>query len=323
MVKKCNNTLKIDYKKCIVEERLLQIVNLENVNEADLVDVWAIDIEPRESRKVIDLIRCHTQDQDPINLQHIKRIKKSHDNKTLITVVASKELISDLSELECLLKKEEINYKSVIEDVKVPRIGPSTKELITEWSTKYWPINWNGNPNDQILTSYEFDMDLIKDLLGRITAKASSEQLTGNRFPIVSAFVDPKDKANVLFATDKRCNPSYNMLDHSIMRGIRKVAERQKANAFNKTFTGTTYLCVDYDVYTTHEPCSMCAMALIHSRVKRCIFIKDMPETGSLKVGSGDGYCIHSNKALNSKYEVFQWIGSEYDVPKLSKSTCT
>lgn len=36
MVKKALNPLRIDYKKCIVEERLLQIRNKDNLHEPDL-----------------------------------------------------------------------------------------------------------------------------------------------------------------------------------------------------------------------------------------------------------------------------------------------
>lgn len=60
------------------------------------------------------------------------------------------------------------------------------------------------------------------------------------------------------------------------------------------------YLCTGYYVYSTHEPCVMCAMALIHSRVKRVFY------GVSTKNGGLETLCkIHTVKDLNHHYEVF------------------
>lgn len=60
------------------------------------------------------------------------------------------------------------------------------------------------------------------------------------------------------------------------------------------------YLCTGYDVYTVKEPCVMCSMALIHSRVKR-VFYRIPSENGAL----GSLCKIHTVKELNHHYEVF------------------
>ncbi|KAL3288834.1 hypothetical protein HHI36_003281 [Cryptolaemus montrouzieri] len=60
------------------------------------------------------------------------------------------------------------------------------------------------------------------------------------------------------------------------------------------------YLCTNYHVYSTREPCVMCAMALVHSRCKR-IFYNEFSANGAL----GTLCKIHTVKHLNHHYEVF------------------
>uniref|UniRef100_A0A8W7PHM9 CMP/dCMP-type deaminase domain-containing protein n=1 Tax=Anopheles coluzzii TaxID=1518534 RepID=A0A8W7PHM9_ANOCL len=64
------------------------------------------------------------------------------------------------------------------------------------------------------------------------------------------------------------------------------------------------YLCTGYDVYLTHEPCIMCAMALVHSRVRRVFFHRPTPGRGAL----GTLVKLHAVKELNHHYEVFRIV---------------
>ncbi|AQZ11605.1 TAD3 (YLR316C) [Zygosaccharomyces parabailii] len=330
MVKKSLNPVKIDYKKCIVENRLLQIRNDKIVDLADPLKVWTLEINAKDSKKVVDFIRRTMQPNDPVPLMHIKRIKKADiQKKTLRVVLCSVEMIREKQCVISLLKQlgPNFQYNNLNDTHFVPRQAAPTKELVLEWSDKYWPLSWYGNPNDQILNDYTFDMNAIKLLLEQIAIKATEELNSGNCYPIVSLFVDPKDIENPIIAVDRRTNTDFTILEHSIMSGIKAVAEKESKRREQvakrvKKDTGSVYLCSDFDVYTTHEPCSMCSMALIHSRIKRCIFVQPMPKTGCLKTESGNNYCMHNNRNLNSKYEVFQWIGSEYPVPQIPEDTC-
>ncbi|KAF2464627.1 cytidine deaminase-like protein, partial [Lindgomyces ingoldianus] len=88
------------------------------------------------------------------------------------------------------------------------------------------------------------------------------------------------------------------------------------------------YLCLDLDIYTTHEPCVMCSMAILHSRFRRCVFRRRMPLTGGMTAdgakpagdenikggtnGAGLGHGIFWRPSeLNWKFLAWEWENAD------------
>ncbi|KAG2432908.1 hypothetical protein HXX76_008638 [Chlamydomonas incerta] len=62
------------------------------------------------------------------------------------------------------------------------------------------------------------------------------------------------------------------------------------------------YMCTGYDMFVVREPCIMCAMGLVHSRVQRVIYCQPDPQHGAL----GSRQRLHACRSLNHTYEVFR-----------------
>jgi tRNA-specific adenosine deaminase 3 len=76
-----------------------------------------------------------------------------------------------------------------------------------------------------------------------------------------------------------------------------------------------TYLCSGLDVYLTHEPCVCCAMAMIHSRFRACVFGKRMPRTGGLCAETTDcglGYGLFWRRELNWRVMAFEYTNRDH-----------
>lgn len=58
---------------------------------------------------------------------------------------------------------------------------------------------------------------------------------------------------------------------HAEMIALREAAAHQK-----------NYRLVDADLYVTLEPCSMCAGAIVHSRIRRVVYAATEPKAGAL-----------------------------------------
>ncbi|XP_045822578.1 tRNA-specific adenosine deaminase TAD3-like isoform X2 [Trifolium pratense] len=85
-----------------------------------------------------------------------------------------------------------------------------------------------------------------------------------------------------------------------------QVEDNDKLNPHSQTesnlLSARPYLCTGYDIYLVWEPCTMCAMALVHQRIRRIFYAFPNPKTGAL----GSVYRLQGEKSLNHHYAVFR-----------------
>ncbi|KAL3747268.1 hypothetical protein ACJRO7_016103 [Eucalyptus globulus] len=80
--------------------------------------------------------------------------------------------------------------------------------------------------------------------------------------------------------------------------------EKNDAAHGNGDLSIRPYLCTGNDIYLVWEPCTMCAMALVHQRIKRVFYAFPNLSAGAL----GSVHRLQEEKSLNHHYAVFRVV---------------
>lgn len=253
-----------------------------------VIRVWYVKIEPKQTKLLLDDIRKKIP-EDPTDLSHLRRVWSSTEGNNppeYLKVMVCSEFCLSRNEVESFLGLE-------VGESLAARYPSYSQEEAVKASEKGWPVMWRGHrPHDTGELSDE-EHDLLEKWASRLTTHLTEPEGTGcSSFTII---VDSKTEELIAQAED---HTQEHPLAHSIMNAITLAAES------NKRRPGS-YLLYNADVYTTAEPCAMCGMALVHSRIGRLVFVSPRPQ-GSLRKESELGYALQ-DAGLNHKYRVWRY----------------
>lgn len=125
-------------------------------------------------------------------------------------------------------------------------------------------------------------------------------------WPNTDAFIPPTPGLRTQ-STDSR-NSQSHPLRHATLNTIASIADLRTRPPFSQmqpTRNGADYLLTSLSLFVTHEPCVMCCMALLHSRVREVFYVYKSENGGGFESGFG----VHGRRDLNHRFDVWKWVG--------------
>jgi len=143
-------------------------------------------------------------------------------------------------------------------------------------------------------------------MIQRVERLASEARSKNGELPIASLVASSVLGPPLAEAVDERISTG-NLLCHSVSRVIDAVAAIDRVNGRVIPGQAPPYLLSGLSLFTTHEPCLMCSMSLLHSRIAVVYYVRQSLHAGGL----GSVYKVHEDKGLNHKFEAWQWLGEQ------------
>lgn len=299
--------------EAVLHDRYYQPIHLD--------DMYVCPIKDKtETNKILRYL-CQYYPFD--NYSHVKRVNSQGSNGLKI-IICDKDA-HDLEQVKSQLEKIGSGLGSVTV-MKIPTSVPLTRQQYED-CLQYWPVNFHENKSiTKLLSGDLFGKDALTVIFSHMATaiEIARKGKACNQIPVGAVIVDPS--TNTVIAKSYDLRKGDHPLHHATMVCIDMVAKSQGGGMWSfeddrglfysrndkhldetiQEDNSLPYLCTGYHLYITQEPCVMCAMALVHSRITR-VYYGDNSAEGAL----GTKYKIHVQEGLNHHYEVFRGVMKE------------
>ncbi|KAG6841972.1 hypothetical protein C0991_004463 [Blastosporella zonata] len=304
----------------------------EELDSIRTVEAWVVDIP--DPRHITNMLKWLKQaGLETPDLGHLKRIRKINDTATLLLATLVVSPTSPYPPTELDLPPP---YTLLVPSA--PALTPTSLKLKSSlWPTIFTPPR-KGEAEDWTRDQAHWAWKAMKTVVA-----AAREARRQGELPIAAHVAVPYEKnaatlpsSSLAFTAWDHRQSSAHPLRHAVINVIRKMADYQASASTRslspspfkslaptppvveeeeegcglglglggeETRNGSNYLLTSLTVFTTHEPCIMCSMALIHSRVKEVVYLHPMPRTG----GCGGAACLPTLKGVNHRFGICQW----------------
>jgi tRNA-specific adenosine deaminase 3 len=203
--------------------------------------------------------------------RHIQRVRRSDaDSNDIILSYSADDAAAIVQQLM------DLEIRADVVEVPLPLWCPFSEAQRSE-CLDFWPVS--------LVSAEPPEPESVADHLHLL------EQVLTDRSVVIAR---PGSHDIVASVPSFDCHQCKGKIDHAVIRAARQ-ASKAAANP-------GSYLCTGLDVGAYGEPCVMCAMALIHSRVGRLFYIEANVEFGGIESQAQ----VHSNPKLNHRYRAFR-----------------
>ena len=273
-------------------------------------------IEPRDASTLIAALHAALPSERG-GVEHLKRIRRGADGLRLVLATAAAfDGAADTDGYRALASAHPALRRDALARVDAPGAAPITRAHF-DVGSRLWPLARPPAARDASPTRGDVAATAAARLAGADADAAALRTLRDAPPPGApkcasggAALYEPGGAAAVAAAADElrrraadgdgaaRSHP----LLHAPMLCVEARARAARAARGRGAAPGSAYLCTGLDMVLTAEPCAMCAMALVHSRIRFVVYRDADDRCGAL----GSTHKVHALASINHRYRCWR-----------------